>query len=362
MSENSKIKESSKYKSKEMDNWCTIESDPGVFTELIQDLGVKGIEVEEVYALNDQDYLASLQPIYGFIFLFKWTGQPSKRPPLFDYDPELYFAKQVITNACATQALLSVLLNIKDKLQLSPELEDLRSFGIALDAYSRGLILGESENIRKVHNSFARPEPFVQTGSRKATEKDDVFHFVAYIHHNNRVYELDGLQEGPIMIAENVSENAWVNEAINEIQSRIESYAMGEIKFNLLVLKASQESILESKRIEKESKILGLLNAAKNLGIDVSGISVDLSSFNHSSTPIAPTSDDPHSMLNELAILTQEREALAWEISSQKAKLKAQKEENERRKQNYLPLIFDLFKLAAETGHLEYLYNEAIRK
>ena len=345
-----------------MDNWCTIESDPGVFTELIQDLGVRGVEVEEVYALNDQDYLASLQPIYGFIFLFKWTGQPSKRPPLFDYDPELYFAKQVITNACATQALLSVLLNMNAKLQLSPELADLRSFGIALDAYSRGLILGESDKIRKVHNSFARPEPFVQTGSRKATEKDDVFHFVAYIHHNSRVYELDGLQEGPILIADNVQDGAWVNEAINEIQARIESYAAGEIKFNLLVLKASQESILESKKLERESRILGLLNAAQNLGINVSGTGIDITSFNRSASPIEITSNDPQDILNELSVLVQERESLAWELTSQKAKLKAQKEENERRKHNYLPLIFDLFKLAAEAGHLEHLYNEAIRK
>lgn len=57
------------------DGWLELESDPGLFTLLLEDFGCQGVQVEEVYDLQ-----ASFDgPVYGFIFLFKWEQERRSR-------------------------------------------------------------------------------------------------------------------------------------------------------------------------------------------------------------------------------------------------------------------------------------------
>ncbi|KAL8733155.1 MAG: hypothetical protein Q9166_002347 [cf. Caloplaca sp. 2 TL-2023] len=220
--------------------WNTIESDAGVFTYLLDNLGVKDVQFEELISL-DADFLRQRGPVYGVIFLFKYpVGEKPQQTPVdgaFDYDAaeSRFFAAQTIQNACGTQALLSVLLNKEESIDIGSKLREFKDFTGAFPADLRGEALSNSELIRDVHNSFARASPFADEAQRLATEEDDVYHFVAYTEMGGKLYELDGLQPAPINHGSCSSEE-FPDKVIPVLQRRVERYPAQEIRFNLIAM------------------------------------------------------------------------------------------------------------------------------
>lgn len=215
----------------------------GVFTSLIENLGAQGVQFEELLTLDPSELLA-LQPLYGVIFLFKYpTDRPYATPdgPLdgsFDHaaSESIFFAHQTIQNACATQALLSVLLNQTDHVDIGPQLSDFRDFAMVLPPEFRGEALSNSDLIRDVHNSFARSSPFANETQRPEDQQsDDVFHFVAYTPVRGTLYELDGLQPAPIAHGP-CDPDAFPTRVVEVLRRRVARYDDGEIRFNLLAM------------------------------------------------------------------------------------------------------------------------------
>ena len=82
---------------------------------------------------------------------------------------------------------------------------------------------------------MTRPEPF-ELEDRKAGKDDDVYHFTAYMPVDGNLYELDGLQEGPILLGPVENRDQWWKQIKPILNERIEKYAANEIRFNLLAV------------------------------------------------------------------------------------------------------------------------------
>ncbi|OKL63616.1 hypothetical protein UA08_01016 [Talaromyces atroroseus] len=251
--------------------WSTIESDEGVFTSLIENLGVKGVQFEELISL-DADTIRSLSPVYGVIFLFKWIGgqsRDSSAPVDGSYDQTaadqgLFFAAQTIQNACGTQAILSVILNQDTPgsgtpvpIDIGSELSSFKTFTHGFPSDLLGEALSNSEAIRTAHNAFARASPFVDETQRTAQDDEgDVYHFIAYTPVNGKLYELDGLQPFPISHGECDNET-FPEKVIEVLQRRIARYPAGEVRFNLMAavrdLRIRAQDIGDVELLEREN-------------------------------------------------------------------------------------------------------------
>lgn len=308
-------------------DWCLIESDPGVFTELIRGFGCTGVQVEEIWSLDDET-IKRLNPIHGIIFLFKWrSGEEADGSIVRDSRlDEIFFAKQVINNACATQAIISILMNVHHSdLNLGENLTNFKEFSKAFDPALKGLSLSNSDQIKEVHNSFARQQMFEFDNSMKDDDKDS-YHFVAYLPINGRLYELDGLKDGPVDLGA-APQETWMSHMKPILERRMMKYSAEEIHFNLMAV-VSDRKILYTKKLDEAKQRKAELMQTDTESVEAAALDAEIAEYTN--------------------LLSQEEE-----------KVYKYRNENTRRRHNYLPFIMELLRTLAKKGELMPLAEKA---
>ncbi|CAH0716521.1 unnamed protein product, partial [Brenthis ino] len=304
-------------------DWCLIESDPGVFTQLIKKFGVNGVQVEELWSINEDGVFDDLRPVHGLIFLFKYLQHEEPPHPVVKDKrlEKIFFAKQVINNACATQAVISLLLNCNHPdVDIGPELTKLKEFSMSFDPKMRGLTLSNSQTIRSAHNSMSQQTLF-EFDAKAPTKDEDAYHFIGYMPIDGRLYELDGLRDGPIDHGAVAPDQDWLDVIRPIILKRINEYKEGEIHFNLMALVSDRKMIYER-------QIQELMNQTQMLGMET---------------------DDSENEIRRLRML----------IELEESKMAKYRREMARRRHNYLPFIITLLKILAEEKKLLPLYEKA---
>ncbi|XP_023859775.1 ubiquitin carboxyl-terminal hydrolase isozyme L5-like isoform X3 [Salvelinus namaycush] len=213
---------------------------------------------------------------------------------------------------------------------LGETLTEFREFSLSFDAAMKGLALSNSEVIRQVHNGFARQQMF-EFDAKSSAKDEEAFHFVSYVPVNGRLYELDGLREGPIDLGV-CNQDDWINAVRPVIEKRIQKYSEGEIRFNLMAIVSDRKMIYERKIAELQIQL------AEEEPMDTEQSSTLLSSI--------------QSEIAKYQLL----------IDEENQKLKRYKIENIRRKHNYLPFIMELLKTLAEYQQLIPLVEKAKEK
>jgi ubiquitin carboxyl-terminal hydrolase L5 len=304
----------------ENSGWCTILSDPAVFTDLLCDIGVKNVQVEELYSL-DRSLFEALAPIHGLVFLFRYRSNASESAfhrtgkLLSPSSSNIFFANQVVNNACATQAILSIVLNSRT-IDIGPELSFFREFTSSFSAMDRGLAISNSEILRSCHNSFAPQHQFVvENNPFEESDKEEPYHFVSYIPVDGKVYELDGLQPGPREHgAYGGDAGDWLDVVSPVISARMGEYSdEGEIRFNLLAV-------------------------VEDIGVRLTR------------------------ELDALPADSAERVGLINRISREADKRAQWKRDNERRKFNFVPFIVETLKATAEAGLIDGIIERATER
>ncbi|KAI9510917.1 ubiquitin-specific protease [Russula earlei] len=234
--------------------WQLTESDPGVFTELLESLGVPLI-VDDLYSL-DPASLVPLQPVRALVFLFKWlpgAGEPESTGGAYDVAFPGFFAHQVVQNACATLAVINALGNIPG-LVTGPELQELLSFTTGMDPQVRGLAVTSADWLRAAHNALSPPSAISLDGLYQPKASEDAYHFIVYLPVFGSVYELDGLKESPITHGPyEEDEEGWVARAREVIEARIATYPAGSLEFSLLALHDDPLPTLQTELAEAQA-------------------------------------------------------------------------------------------------------------
>ncbi|XP_063239518.1 ubiquitin carboxyl-terminal hydrolase isozyme L3 isoform X2 [Bacillus rossius redtenbacheri] len=174
--------------------------------KFLHNLGVPPkYELVDVYGL-DEDVLATIpRPVLSVILLFPWHEKyqeyaASQEKEILERGQEVsekvYFLKQVISNACGSIALVHSVGNNTNTIELEDgPLKQFLEDSATLSPEQRGEhLMLHAEGIISAHKEVA-----LEGQTQAPDENVPVnFHFVAFVHKDGHLYELDGRKTFPI--------------------------------------------------------------------------------------------------------------------------------------------------------------------
>jgi len=186
--------------------WVPLESNPEVMTQFMHNLGVpKKWQLVDVYGFDPELLAATPQPVLAMILLYPYSQQAEVDHKKAEEErikkdgqvvaKGIYHMKQLVSNACGTVAIIHCIANNLDKIKLEDgPFKDFLNKTKDLSFEERGEELMKCETISENHHESA------QEGQTEAPSLDEKVehHFIAFVHVDGHLYELDGNKPFPI--------------------------------------------------------------------------------------------------------------------------------------------------------------------
>ncbi|KAL1601827.1 hypothetical protein SLS60_006742 [Paraconiothyrium brasiliense] len=300
--------------------YCEIESDPAYFSIILRDIGIQGIDVQELH-LMDSVHLTTLPPIYGLVLLFRHRefDQHNQEGACPD---NVWFANQMPgQNSCATLAMIHTLLNVvAPDIDIGEHMRQFKDFTQDMTPLQRGHTFASWDFVKKIHNSFAKKmdmlendkyiaskatravekghgkaaiakktadekkTPGLQTKSRSRTARrnsedsvqsidsvdsfeENAHHYLAFVPIDGKVWKLDGMDKQPTLMGEYDHEQGemWF-EAVSERINKL--IGAGDHDYGIFAITQSPLVPLRNKLCEADNTIKHVDSRLTTLSVD----------------------------------------------------------------------------------------------
>lgn len=225
--------------------WLPLESNPDVMNRYITNLGVdtNKFKYYDVYGLDPELLLMVPQPVRALLLLFPITDNYKKfcsneeerlKTEGQVVSDNVYFTLQTVGNACGTVGIIHSIFNNQDEVKIKDgSLKTFYEKTKSLTPKECAEALEKDDGIAHCHGESA------SEGQTTAIDEDVNLHFIALVHKEGQLYELDGRKPFPINHGPS-SPDSFLNDAA-EVCKKFMARDPKLLQFNIVALGKAED-------------------------------------------------------------------------------------------------------------------------
>ena len=233
--------------SKSKQRWFPLESNPQLMNDYVAKLGLDTSQYQfcDVYSTEEWALAMVPQPVAAVLLLYPLTDKQEAASAATDQFADasevsnmIWFTKQRIGNACGTIGILHALQNAPPVVQALYQPNSwLEKFAAdtpcPMDPVKKAERLEQDAQIATLHDQATASE--TNATERGNIDDDLVTHFIALVHVNGQLYELDGRKVAPVVHGPTTPETL-LKDAVQVIQNTFMQRDPSEVRFTILAL------------------------------------------------------------------------------------------------------------------------------